>query len=50
MEMEQVRHAYAGVADLYVELFDTSRQVHTDDLAFIDRHLAIRGGEVLDAG
>src|SRR4029453_10494292 len=48
--MERVRQAYASVADLYIELFGTSRQVHADDLAFIGRHLTIRPGEVLDVG
>jgi 2-polyprenyl-3-methyl-5-hydroxy-6-metoxy-1,4-benzoquinol methylase len=47
---EQVRQAYASVAELYVELFGTSQQVHADDLAFIGRHLAGRPGTVLDLG
>ena len=50
MNVEQVRDAYASVADLYIELFGTSQQVHADDLAFIGRHLAIRPGTVLDLG
>lgn len=50
MTTEQVRRAYASVADLYIELFGTSGQVHADDLAFIRRHLAGRPGPVLDLG
>jgi SAM-dependent methyltransferase len=45
----QVRQAYASVAGLYIELFGT-RQVHPDDLALIERHLAGRPGPVLDVG
>ena len=48
--METVRQAYASVAELYIELFGTSQQVHADDLAFIGRHLARRPGPVLDLG
>ncbi|MFC4018108.1 class I SAM-dependent methyltransferase [Micromonospora sp. GCM10011542] len=48
--MDQVRQAYASVAELYIELFGTSQQVHADDLAFIERHLAGRPGTVLDLG
>ncbi|SCL59079.1 Ubiquinone/menaquinone biosynthesis C-methylase UbiE [Micromonospora eburnea] len=48
--MAQVRQAYASVAELYIELFGTSQQVHADDLAFIGRHLAGRPGTVLDLG
>jgi SAM-dependent methyltransferase len=47
---EQVRQAYASVAELYIELFGSSQQVHADDLAFIGRHLAGRPGTVLDLG
>ena len=50
METERVRDAYAAIADLYIDLFGTSRQVQADDLAFIGRHLTIRPGEVLDVG
>ena len=50
MNVEQVRDAYASVADLYIDLFGTSQQVHADDLAFIERHLSIRPGNVLDLG
>ncbi|MFG2104988.1 class I SAM-dependent methyltransferase [Micromonospora echinaurantiaca] len=50
MNVEQVRDAYASVADLYIELFGTSQQVHADDLAFIARHLSIQPGNVLDVG
>ncbi len=50
VNVEQVRQAYASVADLYIELFGTSRQVHADDLAFIGRHLGSRPGTVLDVG
>jgi SAM-dependent methyltransferase len=48
--MEQVRQAYASVAELYIGLFGTSEQVHGGDLAFIARHLAGRPGTVLDLG
>lgn len=47
---EQVRQAYAAVAELYIGLFGTREQVHADDLAFIGRHLAGRPGTVLDLG
>ncbi|HEX8345891.1 MAG TPA: class I SAM-dependent methyltransferase [Actinoplanes sp.] len=50
MHMDQVRDAYASVADLYIELFGTTQQVHADDLAFIGRHLSIQPGNVLDLG
>ncbi|WP_432827148.1 class I SAM-dependent methyltransferase [Dactylosporangium sp. CA-092794] len=50
MDRERVRQAYASVAELYIELFGSSRQVHADDLAFIGRHLAGRPGTVLDLG
>ncbi|WP_088997666.1 class I SAM-dependent methyltransferase [Micromonospora echinaurantiaca] len=50
MNVERVRDAYASVADLYIELFGTSQQVHADDLAFIGRHLSIQPGKVLDVG
>ncbi|MFI7604348.1 class I SAM-dependent methyltransferase [Micromonospora sp. NPDC049366] len=50
MNQEQVRQAYASVADLYIELFGSREQVHADDLAFIGRHLAGRPGPVLDLG
>ncbi|GGM58198.1 methyltransferase [Micromonospora sonchi] len=50
MNREQVRQAYASVAELYIGLFGTSQQVHPDDLAFIGRHLAGRPGTVLDLG
>jgi SAM-dependent methyltransferase len=50
MNVEQVRDAYASVADLYIELFGTSQQVHPDDLALIRRHLSIQSGRVLDLG
>lgn len=50
MNVEQVRQAYASVAELYIGLFGTSQQVHPDDLAFIGRHLAGRPGTVLDLG
>ena len=48
--MEQVRQAYASVAELYIELFGSRQRVHADDLAFIGRHLAGRPGMVLDLG
>ena len=50
MNVEQVQQAYATVAELYIELFGTSQQVHADDLAFIKRHLSIKPGPVLDLG
>jgi SAM-dependent methyltransferase len=50
VKIEQVRQAYASVAELYIGLFGTSRQVHPDDLGFIGRHLASRPGTVLDLG
>lgn len=50
MNVEQVGQAYSSVADLYIELFGTSQQVHVDDLAFIERHLSGRSGTVLDLG
>ncbi|MCX4385515.1 class I SAM-dependent methyltransferase [Micromonospora peucetia] len=50
MNVEQVRDAYASVAGLYIELFGTSQQAHTDDLALIGRHLSIQPGNVLDLG
>ncbi|MBQ1072840.1 class I SAM-dependent methyltransferase [Micromonospora sp. C31] len=50
MDIEQVRQAYASVAELYIGLFGSRQQVHPDDLAFIGRHLAGRTGTVLDLG
>lgn len=50
VNMEQIRQAYASVAERYIELFGTRQQVHADDLAFIGRHLAGRPGPVLDLG
>lgn len=50
MNLEKVRQAYTSIAELYIELFGTSQQVHADDLAFIGRHLASRPGTVLDLG
>lgn len=50
VNMDQVRQAYASVAERYIGLFGTSQQVHADDLAFIGRHLAGRPGTVLDLG
>lgn len=50
VNVEQVRDAYACVADLYIGLFGTSQQVHADDLALIGRHLSIQPGNVLDLG
>jgi SAM-dependent methyltransferase len=50
VNLAQVQQAYASVAELYIELFGTSQQVHADDLAFIGRHLAGRAGTVLDLG
>ena len=50
VHIEQVRRAYASVAELYIELFGASEKVHVDDLAFIGRQLAGRPGAVLDLG
>ncbi|MGI5216138.1 class I SAM-dependent methyltransferase [Plantactinospora sp. CA-290183] len=50
MDLEQVRDAYASVADLYIELFGTRQKVPADDLAFIRRHLSSQPGTVLDLG
>ncbi|MGW4463193.1 class I SAM-dependent DNA methyltransferase [Micromonospora sp. NPDC004704] len=50
MTSEQVRQAYASVADLYIELFGTVQQAHPDDLAFIGDHLSSQPGVVLDLG
>ena len=50
VHVDQVRDAYGSVADLYIELFGTTQQVHADDLAFIGRHLSIQPGNVLDLG
>ncbi|WP_405093889.1 methyltransferase domain-containing protein [Micromonospora sp. NBC_01392] len=50
MTTEQVRRAYAAMADRYIALFGTSGQVHADDLAFLRRHLTGRPGPVLDLG
>lgn len=50
MNQEQVRQSYASIADLYIELFGTSQRVHSDDLAFIARHLVGQHGAVLDLG
>ncbi|GAA4461462.1 class I SAM-dependent methyltransferase [Phytohabitans houttuyneae] len=50
MNLEQVRQSYGSVADLYIELFGTTEQVHADDLALIGRNLAVRPGTVLDLG
>lgn len=38
------------MAEQYIELFDSSGEVHADDLALIARHLSIRPGAVLDVG
>lgn len=50
MTMEEVRRAYASVAELYIDLFGTRERVHADDLAFIGRQLADAPGPVLDVG
>lgn len=50
MDAEHVGRAYASAADIYIERFGSTRQVHADDLAFISRHLASRSGPVLDLG
>lgn len=48
--MDHVRDAYASIADRYIDLFGTVGQTHPDDLAFVERHLTIRTGTVLDLG
>jgi ubiquinone/menaquinone biosynthesis C-methylase UbiE len=48
--MDQVRRAYGGMAERYIEAFGTIAQVHGDDLALIARHLSVRPGTVLDVG
>lgn len=40
--MEAVETAYRRMADRYIELFASTTHVHSDDLAFISRHLSIR--------
>jgi SAM-dependent methyltransferase len=50
VDVTRVRDAYTAVADLYIGLFGTREQVHPDDLAFLERHLAIHPGTVLDVG
>jgi SAM-dependent methyltransferase len=50
VETDRVRRAYAGVADLYIDLFGSPEKVDPDDLAFIGRHLAGRPGRVFDLG
>ncbi len=50
VNVEQVRDAYASIADLYIDMFGTTQQVDAEDLAFIGRHLSIRPGQVLDLG
>ena len=50
LAMEQVRRGYGTLANRYIELFGSIAAVHVDDLALINRHLAIRPGTVLDAG
>lgn len=48
--IERVRQAYGIVARQYIQRFGTAAQVADDDLAFIDRHLSIPNGSVLDVG
>jgi SAM-dependent methyltransferase len=48
--VELVRRAYGVMAEQYIGLFGSSALVHTDDLAFIARHLSITPGTVLDVG
>ena len=45
-----MRRAYAGVADVYIDLFGSPERVDADDLAFIGRHLAGRPGKIFDLG
>ncbi len=47
---QEVRDAYAALADRYIELFGAIEHVHADDLAMIRRHLAGRAGPVVDLG
>jgi trans-aconitate methyltransferase len=50
VNVDQVRDAYASVADLYIALFGARERVPAEDLAFIGRHLSSRPGKVLDLG
>ncbi|GHJ48178.1 methyltransferase [Catellatospora sp. TT07R-123] len=50
MNSDQVQTAYSAVTDLYIGLFGTIQQTHPDDVAFIERHLLLRPGRVLDVG
>jgi SAM-dependent methyltransferase len=45
-----VRDAYAAVADVYIGLFGSAAKVDPVDRTFIERHLTIRPGRVLDVG
>ncbi|AEV84791.1 type 11 methyltransferase [Actinoplanes sp. SE50] len=45
-----VRDAYSALSGVYIDLFGTVEQSHPDDVAFIERHLTIRPGRVLDLG
>jgi SAM-dependent methyltransferase len=45
-----VRGAYTAVADVYIGLFGSSATVDPEDREFIERHLTIRPGRVLDLG
>lgn len=47
--MDEVGRAYDVMAEPYIELVRTT-EVHSDDLALIERHLSTRPGTVLDAG
>lgn len=47
--MDAVGRAYDDMAEPYIELVRTT-EVHSDDLALIERHLSTRPGTVLDAG
>ncbi|GAA1042682.1 class I SAM-dependent methyltransferase [Virgisporangium ochraceum] len=48
--MDHVRDAYSAIADRYIDLFGTVGQTDPDDLAFVERHLTIRPGTVIDLG
>jgi ubiquinone/menaquinone biosynthesis C-methylase UbiE len=48
--VDGVRQAYGGLAERYIELFDSIEAFNADDLALIDRHLSVESGTVLDVG
>jgi SAM-dependent methyltransferase len=50
MTSDRVRSAYSRLAGQYIELLGSVEQVHSEDLAFIARHLGQVPGPVLDLG